>query len=65
MLKPRFCVCSWIGDGMSQIKLTEYQTTHQNANIGGTWMLATQVCGGQLFKLRKAFNQAGFSIVCG
>ena len=34
----------WIGDGMSQTKLTEYQTMHQNASIGGTSMLATQVC---------------------
>ena len=34
----------WIGDGMSQTKLTEYQSMHQNANIGGTCMLATQVC---------------------
>ena len=34
----------WIGDGMSQIKLTEYQTMHQNASIGGKSMLATQVC---------------------
>ena len=34
----------WIGDGMSQTKLTEYQTMHQNANIGGTCMLATKVC---------------------
>ena len=35
---------SWIGDGISQIKLTEFQTMHQNAYIGGTCMLATQVC---------------------
>ena len=34
----------WIGDGMSQTKLTEYQTMHENACIGGTSMLATQVC---------------------
>ena len=32
MLKQRFSVCSWIGCDMSQIKLTEYQTMHQNAN---------------------------------
>ena len=44
MLKSKFLVCSWIGDGISQIKLTEYQTMHQNANIGGTCMLSTQVC---------------------
>ena len=44
MLKSNFLVCSWIGDGISQIKLTEYPTMHQNANIGGTCMLATQVC---------------------
>ena len=42
--KSRFLVCSWIGDDLSQIKLTEYQTMHQNVNIGGTCMLATQVC---------------------
>ena len=34
----------WIGDGMSQTKLTEYQTMHQNASIGGTSMMATQEC---------------------
>ena len=34
----------WIGDGMTQTKLTEYQTMHQNVSIGGTSMLATQVC---------------------
>ena len=44
MLKSNLLVCSWIGDGISQIKLTEYQTMHQNASIGGTSMLATQVC---------------------
>ena len=26
MLKSKFLVCSWIGNGISQIKLTEYQT---------------------------------------
>ena len=35
---------TWIGYDMKQIKLTEYKTMHQNANIGGTCMLATQVC---------------------
>ena len=35
-------VCSWIGDDMNQIKLTEYQTMYQNANIGGTCMLTTK-----------------------
>ena len=44
MLQPRFLVYSLIGDGISQIKLTEFQTMHQNAYIGGTCMLATQVC---------------------
>ena len=44
MLKSKFLVCSWIGDSISQIKLTEFQTMHQNAYIGGTCMLATQVC---------------------
>ena len=34
----------WIGYGMSQTKLTEYQTMHQNASIGGISVLATQVC---------------------
>ena len=34
----------WIGDGISQIKLTEYQTMHQDGSIGGTCMLSTQVC---------------------
>ena len=43
-IKQRFSVRSWIGDNMSQIKLTEYHTMHQNANIGGTCMLATEVC---------------------
>ena len=31
-------------DDISQIKLTKYQTMHQNANIGGTCMLPTKVC---------------------
>ena len=44
MLKSKFLVCSWIGDGISQIKLTEFQIMHQNAYIGGTCMLSTQVC---------------------
>ena len=35
---------SWIGDCMSQIKLTEYQTVHQNASVRSTCMLSTQVC---------------------
>ena len=35
---------SWISDGISQIKLNEYPTMHQNANLGGTCMLATKVC---------------------
>ena len=34
----------WIGDDMSQIKLIEYKTMHQNGSIGGTCMLSTQVC---------------------
>ena len=44
MLKSKFLVSSWIGAGISQIKLTEFQIMHQNAYIGGTCMLATQVC---------------------
>ena len=30
----------WIGDDMSQIKLIEYQTTHQTGSIRGTCMLS-------------------------
>ena len=32
-----------IANHMSQINVTEYKTLIQNANIGGTYMLATQL----------------------
>ena len=44
MSTQRYLVVTFGGDDVSQIKLTEYQSMHQNANIGGTCMLSTQVC---------------------